>query len=446
MSSSPSSKKLPTSAPLPPPSPHVPTMGAPRFRPTSGSFSTKGGVIVHRQLTLLSRSEFEKEADSLVNALDERRGCIFESSYEYPGRYARWTMGFVDPPLVLEGRARHFEIRALNERGQVLLPAIYDVLERCKDVHTVSIDNTNTQLMQITGTVRTLPDGTRFPEEQRSKQPSIFSVVREMTALFGIDPAIDPQLGLYGSFGYDLTFQFETVKFHHQRDINAEGRPTQRDLLLYLPDSIIVLDGQAKDAYRVDYDFSWNNTTTRNMERTGNSVPFTGVTELKKRRDHAPGAYSKKVDLAKEQFRVGNLFECVLSQVFYEPCAAPPSEILRRLRIRNPSPYMFIINLGSGEHLVGRLLACYCCWTVVMVTEQILCSCCSPFSSFEFPSLFFVSISPHYTTTLQVHLPKCLSAANTRTIMACVSRHVQLVAPSNVVPMRWRMPNASKRF
>ena len=24
-----------------------------------------------------------------------------------------------------------------------------------------------------------------------------------------------------------------------------------------------------------------------------------------------------------------------------------------RLRIRNPSPYMFVINLGLGEHLVG---------------------------------------------------------------------------------------------
>ena len=50
-------------------------------------------VLVRRQLTLLTPEEFSIESSNLIKALDERRGCIFESSYEYPGRYARWTMG-----------------------------------------------------------------------------------------------------------------------------------------------------------------------------------------------------------------------------------------------------------------------------------------------------------------------------------------------------------------
>ena len=303
--------------------PHQPTMGAPRFRPASGNFSTKGGVLVRRQLTLLTPEEFSIESSNLIKALDERRGCIFESSYEYPGRYARWTMGFVDPPLAFEGRGRNFNIQALNNRGAVLLPAIHDCLSRCTDVQEIQMEKGK----HVVGTVRQLPAGTRFPEEQRSKQPSIFSIVRSIIELFGIDPSVDPQLGLYGSFGYDLTFQFEQVKEHHQRELDSNGVPIQRDLLLYLPDSIIVLDGQAKDAYRMDYDFSWDTLTTRGMPRVGASVPFHGVVELEKRRDHEPGEYAKKVEKAREEFRVGNLFECVLSQVFYEPCAAPPSEI-----------------------------------------------------------------------------------------------------------------------
>ena len=51
-------------------------------------------------------------------------------------------------------------------------------------------------------------------------------------------------------------------------------------------------------------------------------------------------------------------------QCFTEPCPAPPSELFRRLRERNPSPYGFLINLGAattgdggtapeGEWLVG---------------------------------------------------------------------------------------------
>jgi anthranilate synthase len=59
------------------------------------------------------------------------------------------------------------------------------------------------------------------------------------------------------------------------------------------------------------------------------------------------------VDLAREEFRLGNLFEAVLSQTFTAPCAPAPSELFRRLRTRNPSPYGFLINLGAHEYLVG---------------------------------------------------------------------------------------------
>ena len=72
-----------------------------------------------------------------------------------------------------------------------------------------------------------------FAEEERSRQHSIFSVVRALTTLMGVDD--DPQLGLYGAFGYDLTFQFETIALTQRRDA------TQRDLVLYLPDEIMVI-------------------------------------------------------------------------------------------------------------------------------------------------------------------------------------------------------------
>ena len=39
--------------------------------------------------------------EPVIDALDGHRGALLASSYEYPGRYTRWDMGFVDPPLVL---------------------------------------------------------------------------------------------------------------------------------------------------------------------------------------------------------------------------------------------------------------------------------------------------------------------------------------------------------
>ena len=79
----------------------------------------------------------------------------------------------------------------------------------------------------------------------------------------------------------------------------------------------------------------------------------TAEADIPRRRDHAAGDFAAKVVKAKEQFKVGNLFETVLSQTFFEPCPQPPSAIFRRLRKRNPSPYGFLLNLGDAEYLVG---------------------------------------------------------------------------------------------
>lgn len=54
-------------------------------------------------------------------------------------------------------------------------------------------------------------------------------------------------------------------------------------------------------------------------------------------------------------------FSCwlqVCSQTFYEPCPAPPSELHRRIRDRNPSPFSFLINLGDSEYLVRPVSIC----------------------------------------------------------------------------------------
>ena len=102
----------------------------------------------------------------------------------------------------------------------------------------------------------------------------------------------------------------------------------------------------------MSYEFSFGGDTTNGLPRNGKSEPFKG-SKPEKPRDHEPGEYAKLVEKAKEEFKCGNLFEAVCSQTFYEPCPAPPSELHRRIRERNPSPYSFLINLGDKEYLVG---------------------------------------------------------------------------------------------
>ena len=31
--------------------------------------------------------------------MDEHKGFLMMSTFEYPGRYTRWKVGFVDPPI-----------------------------------------------------------------------------------------------------------------------------------------------------------------------------------------------------------------------------------------------------------------------------------------------------------------------------------------------------------
>ena len=85
------------------------------------SYQTKGGIVVHREVTNVPVAG---AVEPLLDALDSRRGVVLASSYEYPGRYTRFDMGFVDPPLVLTARGHDFTVASLNDRGRVLLPAI----------------------------------------------------------------------------------------------------------------------------------------------------------------------------------------------------------------------------------------------------------------------------------------------------------------------------------
>ena len=88
-------------------------------------FQTGGGITIS---LAASTVDGDAEVEDLVDRLDEARGVLLSSSYEYPGRYTRWDMGFTDPPLAITSRAQDVSVSALNERGTVLLEPVYDAL------------------------------------------------------------------------------------------------------------------------------------------------------------------------------------------------------------------------------------------------------------------------------------------------------------------------------
>jgi anthranilate/para-aminobenzoate synthase component I len=161
--------------------------------------------------------------------------------------------------------------------------------------------------------------GTEFTEEQRSKRPSIFSVLRAMIAAMtscpgpqgsteadASDEAAPPSkkrardaeaaggsssssssssaqgaaggelhddlLGLYGSFSYDLCFQFEDVPLSQRREGDL------RDAVLFLPDVVIRVDHGMDGASMRTYEFDYGDLTSRGMPRDSVACPYRQAT------------------------------------------------------------------------------------------------------------------------------------------------------------------------
>ena len=134
------------------------------------SYTTPHGITVTRKT---ARIPFARGLQKLLTQLDTKRGVYFSSGYEYPERYSRWDFASVAPSIEIVCQGRRFEIRALNRRGRVIIQLLARVLR--SHPHWDSFEESESALL---GQLKPLP--AVFPEEERSKQPSPFSILRAL--------------------------------------------------------------------------------------------------------------------------------------------------------------------------------------------------------------------------------------------------------------------------
>lgn len=298
-------------------------------------YKTPSGIEVVRTAT---KVPYARGLDKVLQALDSRRGVYLSSGYEYPGRYSRWDVASVCPPLEIVGRGRSLEIRALNDRGAVLLDLLRPLLKEHE--HVASSESGSDSL-----TLHLKPLAARFPEEERSKQPSPFSLLRTLISEFG-NPE-DSRLALVGAFGYDLLLQFDPIRLRLPRG-------EAKTLHLFLCDDIYFMDRKREVIERFQYDFSKADCTTADRTRDGSRIPksvgMNSPDEIVS--DHSTKDYIRKVEAVREGMRQGDYYEVVLRQTFSAPFAGKPSELLRRIQKTSPSPYEFLLQMGD-EQLIG---------------------------------------------------------------------------------------------
>lgn len=276
--------------------------------------------------------------EPVIDDLDTYPGVVLASNFEFPGRYTRFSRGFSRPVLRLQAKGRDLWVDALSERGEVPLAAVADVL-----AGVAAVDLRDRDARTLHCEIR--PSSGRFAEEERSKQPSVFSALRALVTQLGHPD--EPYLGLYGAFGYDLVFQFENITQQVPRDAD------QRDIVLYLPDELVEVDHARQVAFRCRYEFTYAGRGTARLSGEVAGEPYTPATEVARERDHAPGEFAEVVATAKESFRRGDLFEVVPSQTFFAPGTHTPAEVFRRLREINPAPFGALLNLGDQEYLIS---------------------------------------------------------------------------------------------
>ena len=231
-------------------------------------YTTPHGIQVTRSV---SKTNFRKGLRHLLSDLDQHRGIYLSSGYEYPGRYSRWDIASTCPPLEIVSYDRRVEFRPLNARGEAILRMFHALL--APHPHW---DDFGFEGAVLAGRLKPLP--ALFPEEERSKQSSAFSILRTLIEEFSGEE--DSRLGLVGAFGYDLLFQFDPIE-------KKLPRAGHKDLHLFLCDDIWYMDRKKEQVERYQYEFEGDGASTRGLARDGEAIaPKPEVDSKAQRRRH----------------------------------------------------------------------------------------------------------------------------------------------------------------
>jgi anthranilate synthase len=212
--------------------------------PAQSEYRTARGLEVARSVEHFTGGT---ALDRLIDRLDSRRGVVLSSGTTVPGRYESFDLGFSDPPLRLESTGTDFFIEALNERGKVLIAFL------AANLNEPCVVITDKSATRISGHI--VRGDAPVDEDQRTRRASVVSLVRDIIAAF--NSPNDGLLGLFGAFAYDLVFQFEDLVQKRAREKD------QRDIVLYIPDSILAYDRATGRGVILSYEFAFGGQSTK---------------------------------------------------------------------------------------------------------------------------------------------------------------------------------------
>jgi anthranilate synthase component 1 len=175
-----------------------------------------------------------------------------------------------------------------------------------------------------------------------------------------------------GYFSYDSIRYIEKIPNKCKNDLNLP------DVRLLRPRTLIVHDNLKKgifyiiniysdekiNNYQKKFDdikselFKLNiQSSIKNLKTSENNI----LKDIKVKSNTSKNKFLKMVNKAKEYIKLGDIFQVVLSQRFEAKLTKKPLDIYKKLRLTNPSPFMFFFNfsdfqiIGASPEILVRL-------------------------------------------------------------------------------------------
>jgi anthranilate synthase component 1 len=274
--------------------------------------------------------------------------CLFESR-EYLTGSGALTFGTAKPALYLTGTGADFTIRALSGTGRRMLNYLSTAKDKFAFCESVEFSQDS-----ITGRIKQIQEV--VDEQTRLQSTNQMDVLRLVAFAFKL--ASKPfriTCGLIGAISYDFIDQFEKLP---PSKVDLLGNP---DYELYFADNIFLMDHEHGKGYVIvncivtDGDREAVITEAQNCFDYYSNIARFDVPKPKRHTGPLPAAstdtdrcaYEQMVNTAKQHIIDGDIFQVVLSRTITEPCPDEPLDVYKRLRVLNPSPYMFYLNTPS---------------------------------------------------------------------------------------------------
>ncbi|MDA9596479.1 anthranilate synthase component I [Candidatus Pelagibacter sp.] len=175
-----------------------------------------------------------------------------------------------------------------------------------------------------------------------------------------------------GYFSYDSIRYIEKIPNRCKNDLNLP------DVRLLRPRTLVIYDNLKKEIFYIinvfndekikNYKKKYDEIKTelskiliQSTLKTSNYLPTKTNKEIKVKSNTPKNKFLKMVNKAKKYIKLGDIFQVVLSQRFEAKLTKKPLDIYKKLRITNPSPFMFFFNfddfqiIGASPEILVRL-------------------------------------------------------------------------------------------